>query len=132
MSPARFAVCYALFAAVATATNIGTQWVSVHTYAGRWSIPASVIAGTGIGLLTKYILDKKWIFGFQARDRRHEARTFALYTAMGLVTTAIFWGTETIFHFAFKEDSMRYLGGVIGLAIGYWAKYRLDRRYVFS
>jgi hypothetical protein len=26
---------------------------------------------------------------------------------------------------------MRYLGGIIGLAIGYLMKYRLDRRYVF-
>jgi hypothetical protein len=26
---------------------------------------------------------------------------------------------------------MRYLGGLIGLAIGYWTKYRLDKRYVF-
>ena len=27
---------------------------------------------------------------------------------------------------------MRYVGGVIGLAIGYWAKYRLDKRFVFG
>jgi hypothetical protein len=26
---------------------------------------------------------------------------------------------------------MRYLGGIIGLAIGYLTKYRLDKRYVF-
>ena len=26
---------------------------------------------------------------------------------------------------------MRYLGGVIGLAIGYLTKYHLDKRYVF-
>ncbi|HMU91334.1 MAG TPA: GtrA family protein, partial [Pseudomonadales bacterium] len=31
--------------------------------------------------------------------------------------------------FATKE--MRYLGGIIGLAIGYLAKYHLDKRYVF-
>jgi hypothetical protein len=26
---------------------------------------------------------------------------------------------------------MRYLGALIGLAIGYWAKYHLDKRFVF-
>jgi hypothetical protein len=26
---------------------------------------------------------------------------------------------------------MRYLGGVIGLAIGYLTKYHLDKRFVF-
>ena len=26
---------------------------------------------------------------------------------------------------------MRYLGGMIGLAIGYLTKYHLDKRYVF-
>jgi hypothetical protein len=27
---------------------------------------------------------------------------------------------------------MRYLGGVIGLTIGYLAKYHLDKRFVFK
>jgi len=27
---------------------------------------------------------------------------------------------------------MRYVGGVIGLAIGYYVKYQLDKRYVFK
>jgi hypothetical protein len=26
---------------------------------------------------------------------------------------------------------MRYLGGILGLIIGYLMKYRLDKRYVF-
>ena len=31
----------------------------------------------------------------------------------------------------FETKEMRYLGGVLGLAIGYLAKYHLDKRYVF-
>jgi putative flippase GtrA len=54
-----------------------------------------------------------------------------MYTLMGLVTTVIFWGFEFGFHHLFESKEMRYLGGVIGLAIGYFAKYLLDRRFVF-
>jgi hypothetical protein len=50
---------------------------------------------------------------------------------MGIATTAIFWGFEFGFNHAFQSKEMRYLGGLIGLAIGYWTKYHLDKRYVF-
>jgi hypothetical protein len=50
---------------------------------------------------------------------------------MGLATTVIFWGFEFGFHHIFETKEMRYLGGVIGLAIGYVTKYHLDKRYVF-
>jgi hypothetical protein len=49
-----------------------------------------------------------------------------------VVTTAIFWGFEFGFDRLFQSKDMRYLGGLIGLAIGYWTKYRLDKRYVFG
>jgi len=54
------------------------------------------------------------------------------YTLTGVVTTAIFWGFEFGFDQIFQSKDMRYLGGLIGLAIGYWTKYRLDKRYVFG
>jgi hypothetical protein len=43
----------------------------------------------------------------------------------------VFWGFEFGFNSAFQDKNMRYLGGLIGLAIGYWAKYHLDKRFVF-
>jgi putative flippase GtrA len=51
---------------------------------------------------------------------------------MGLVTTAIFWGTETLFWWLWHTDAMRELGAVIGLTIGYVTKYQLDKRFVFA
>ena len=33
--------------------------------------------------------------------------------------------------FLFRTEAMRYVGAVIGLSIGYVAKYRLDKRFVF-
>lgn len=91
-----------------------------------------MIFGTGAGLLTKYILDKRYIFSFKAKNLAHESGTFALYMLMGLLTTAFFWAFEFGFHVIFKNSSMRYVGAFIGLSIGYAVKYQLDKRFVFN
>lgn len=127
----KLAVKYAIFALIATAANIGAQDLVVRTYNGTGAIVASIVAGTGVGLVVKYLLDKRYIFRFRAASVAHDTRTFALYAAMGLATTVIFWGFEFGFHYLFATREMRYLGGVIGLAIGYLSKYHLDKRYVF-
>lgn len=128
----RLVALYAAFAAVAIAANIGSQWLVIRGYGGPASVAVSMLVGTATGLVVKYVLDKRWIFRFRADGRLHEARTFALYTVMGLTTTAIFWGVELGFHWAFGTELMRYVGGVIGLVIGYWIKYLLDAKYVFA
>lgn len=125
------AVRYGIFALIATLANIGSQDLVVRAYAGTHHLLLSVAVGTVVGLVVKYVLDKRYIFHFRARNAAHDGQTFVLYTVMGLATTAIFWGFEFGFHWAFQTKEMRYLGGVIGLAIGYVAKYHLDRRYVF-
>ena len=127
----KLAIDYAIFALIATAANIGAQDLVIRTYSGAFDILASVIVGTGVGLIVKYILDKRYIFRFRARSVAHDTQTFALYTVMGLATTVIFWGFEFGFHHIFETKEMRYLGGVIGLTIGYLTKYHLDKRYVF-
>jgi putative flippase GtrA len=124
-------VLYTAFAVLAIGVNIGTQAIVVALYGGPFALVASVLAGTATGLVAKYVLDKAYIFRFTTRDKAHEAKTFALYTVMGIVTTAVFWGTEAVFHLVWETDAMRYLGGVIGLAIGYCSKYYLDKRFVF-
>lgn len=126
------AVLYALLAALATAVNIASQDALLRVYEGPGRLWASVAVGTMAGLVVKYVLDKRYIFRFQARSTVHDGRTFMLYAAMGLVTTGIFWGFELAFHLWFDGvNGMRYLGGVVGLALGYLAKYHLDKRYVF-
>lgn len=127
----KIAVSYAFFALIATAANIGAQDLFVRIYRGDFHIVASIVVGTGVGLVVKYILDKRYIFRFQARSVAHDTQTFALYSIMGLVTTVVFWGFEFGFHHLFETREMRYLGGIIGLAIGYLTKYQLDKRYVF-
>lgn len=128
----RIAALYALFALIATAANLGTQWVVVRLFEGPWVIAASVLAGTIVGLPVKYVLDKKWIFAFVTVHPREDARLLALYTVTAVLTTLLFWGTEWLFDIWFDDEAMRLLGGGIGLAIGYTCKYFLDRRFVFS
>nr|WP_180166688.1 GtrA family protein [Stenotrophomonas sp. SbOxS2]NYT99520.1 GtrA family protein [Stenotrophomonas sp. SbOxS2] len=132
MNRTQLILAYAAFAALSIAVNIATQAATIHLYAGPYAIPVSVILGTVTGLLCKYILDKRFIFAHKSASATHEARTFVLYTVMGIATTVIFWGTEATFNYIFQTDLMRYVGGIIGLGIGYIVKYHLDARFVFD
>ncbi|MDP3847586.1 MAG: GtrA family protein [Pseudomonas sp.] len=127
----KLAAIYALLAVIATATNIGAQAGFLLVYAGAYAIALSIMVGTGIGLIVKYGLDKRYIFRFKAENAAHDRKVFILYASTGVLTTAVFWGFELSFHTLFGTDQMRYLGGVIGLAIGYVTKYELDKRFVF-
>jgi putative flippase GtrA len=125
-------IIYGFFAAIATLANITAQVIFIKIYEGSNNIILSIFFGTLVGLLAKYLLDKRFIFKFKPRDKSHESKIFFLYVLTGLATTIIFWGTELSFNFYFKSDPMRYLGGAIGLSIGYIIKYHLDKRYVFK
>lgn len=128
----KIAVLYGLFAIVSTFANILTQAFLIHIYTGSFHILISVFMGTGSGLIVKYILDKKFIFKYQIKNMKHESKVFTLYILMGILTTVIFWGFELAFHILYQNDLMRYLGGIIGLMIGYIFKYFLDKRFVFQ
>ena len=130
-SATRLVLLYSLFAAIATVVNIATQILCILLYTGSYAVEVSILAGTASGLPVKYILEKLYIFRFRSESLAHDGKLFTIYTVMGIFTTAIFWGTEYMFHLLFNSDFMRYTGGVIGLCIGYIIKYQLDKRYVF-
>lgn len=92
----------------------------------------ALLTGTGVGLTVKYVLDKRWIFADRSTGLRAHGRKFTLYTAAGVLTTAIFWGMETAAWLAWRTQFAREAGALLGLAIGYVVKYRLDRRFVFA
>lgn len=123
---------YAAFAVLATLANLGTQRAVLALDASARGFALAVVAGTAVGLVLKYILDKRWIFFDTATGARAHGRKFSLYTAMGLVTTAIFWGMETAASALWGTDLAREAGAVLGLAIGYVVKFHLDRRFVFG
>ena len=123
---------YAAFAVVATLANLATQRAVLQLGETGGHFAAAVGAGTIVGLVIKYLLDKRWIFYDVETGVKNHSRKFSLYTAMGLITTAIFWGTETAFWLIWQTDMMRELGAILGLSVGYVVKYNLDRRFVFN
>jgi len=123
---------YIFFASIATVVNLLTQRMVLSVGQNQTLFLSAVVLGTLMGLATKYLLDKRWIFYDARAGFEGESRKFALYTVMGLATTAIFWSTETIFWIIWETDFMREVGAIIGLAIGYTIKFNLDRRFVFT
>jgi putative flippase GtrA len=134
MSPATIALRYALFAGLATLANLMVQRAVLALVAGSavLAYPAALAAGTGVGLVVKFALDKRWIFFDRSAGAAAQGRLFWLYTLTGIGTTAIFWGTETAFWLVWHTDAAREAGAVLGLTVGYIVKYRLDRRFVFA
>lgn len=131
MSSAALVLRYSLFAAVAVLANLAAQRMVLFWGEGPVYFALAVFFGTAVGLVVKYMLDKRWIFHDTATGLAAQSRQFSLYTAMGLVTTAIFWGTETAFWLIWQTHFAREAGAVLGLAVGYVVKYHLDRRFVF-
>jgi putative flippase GtrA len=119
--PVIVAVKYALFAAVATGCNLGSQALMDRAYRGAL-----------VGLVVKYVLDKKFIFHDLTQGLVGRGRQFVRYALTGVLTTAVFWGLELGAYHVFHAQAARYVGGAVGLALGYWLKYQLDKRLVFS
>lgn len=129
MSAPLLIVRYGLFAALAVAVNLAVQHASLAVHD---SLGLAMALGTLAGLAAKYLLDKRWIFADAATGLAAHGRKFARYALMGAATTALFWTTEIAFAMLFGTALMRDAGAVLGLALGYAAKYRLDRRFVFQ
>jgi len=125
------AIKYIIFAVVSTLFNLLFQYLSFGVYEGLGSLYVAMFVGTLVGLVVKYVLDKKFIFYHEVKDKKEDAKKFALYSLMGVFTTIIFWGTEIAFDYFWKDPNAKYFGAVIGLSIGYVIKYFLDKKFVF-
>ena len=132
LKPQVLVIRYAAFAAIATIANLAAQRIVLATAKADFSFVLAVFAGTSAGLILKYILDKRWIFFDTTHGAAMHSKKFILYTLMGVVTTLIFWGAETLFWVTWQTDFMREVGAILGLIVGYVIKYNLDKRYVFS
>lgn len=123
---------YSAFAVVATLANLGAQRVVLGMTDRSFALALAIFVGTGVGLVVKYLLDKRWIFFDHSSGVATHTRKFALYTLMGVTTTLIFWGAETMAWWLWHTDLARETGAVLGLSVGYIVKYNLDKRFVFS
>lgn len=127
----RIACLYTVFAIIASAINLVVQASVVFSFRGRYAVEISILIGTVASALIRYFFVKRHIFYFESKNIRHDCRLFLVYSMLGFFTTALFWGVEFGFQWFFGTDYMRYLGGAMGLAISYFVKYQLDKRFVF-
>lgn len=132
MSLSALVIRYSLFAIIATTANLAVQRAIFFINSESYTLFFALFTGTGVGLVVKYLLDKRWIFNDLSSDVHSHTRKFSLYTLMGIVTTIIFWGFESGFWLVWRTDVMREIGAITGLTIGYIVKYQLDRRFVFT
>jgi len=123
-------VRYVLFAILATLANLITQ-EAVIRLAPISPLALSIVTGTAVGFVLKYILDKRWVFDDGFHGHREEFRKVTLYGAFSVITTLVFWAFEVAFWMIWRTDFAKYAGAVLGLAVGYAAKFMLDRTFVF-
>ncbi len=125
------AIKYTAFAVISSLGNLLFQYLSFALYEGIGFFYVAMFSGIIAGLVTKYILDKKWIFHHTPKNNKDNAIKFILYSFMGGITTMIFLVTEMAFYYLLPYPNAHYIGAVIGLTIGYSIKYFLDKKYVF-
>lgn len=131
------ALKYFTFAIVCTILNLGTQFMILegfdqHRFERDTMVILAILCGTFAGLLSKFFLDKFYVFKDPAASHSMELRKFCLYSLMGVVTTLIFWFTEWCFYITWTNPTAKYIGGLLGLGLGYSLKYVLDQRFVFK
>jgi len=117
----KLAIKYALFAAISTIGNLVTQQLCLMFFdylvflksfenvsiLGLFNLNlvlmAAICMGTLVGLIIKYILDKKYIFNYKQKvnPKIPEIHHVFLY---GVFTTAIFWSFELIFDSIFNHQ----------------------------
>ncbi|HJN97122.1 MAG: hypothetical protein CMQ15_12075 [Gammaproteobacteria bacterium] len=132
MTIVHLALKYSGFAVLATLANLLAQEILIRLYADSYAIVVAMLAGTLAGWISKYLLDKHYIFDFQSNSPRQDFKKFLSYGLTGVLTTVVFWSFELSFEFFFATKSARYLGAIIGLSIGYGVKYHLDKHFVFQ
>lgn len=120
---------YIIFAIISIAINLLTQYF-VLIFADVLCI--AMFFGTFLGLITKYFLDKKFIFYYRSKNKIDDGKKFFVYSFFGIFTTLVFWGFEISFDAVFKSDLAKYVGALLGLVIGYVLKYFLDKNFVFK
>lgn len=123
-------VCYVLAAIISGLSNLASQEIVVRALPIA-PIMASVLTGTGVGFFVKYVLEKRWVFLDRYDNHVAEIRKISIYGAFGIGTTLLFWLIELSFWHIWQTMEAKYVGAAIGLSLGNWIKYLLDRHYVF-
>tara|TARA_E500000331_G_scaffold350076_1_gene394355 strand:+ start:694 stop:1083 length:390 start_codon:yes stop_codon:yes gene_type:complete len=123
---------YIYFSLIAMTLNIFSQYLVFSLHDNEYTIYVAILVGTTLGLISKYSLDRVYIFKYNINNIYGYSKNFALYTFTGIFTTLIFWIFEYSFYILFDNNVAKYIGAIIGLTIGYTVKYVLDKKFVFK
>ena len=123
---------YILFCIVAIVVNLFVQRVFLDFGFFKIGYFYALFLGTIAGLITKYVLDKHYIFKDFDNSIENNSRKFLLYSINGIFTTFIFWGSESFLYYLYETTSAREFGAILGLSIGYFLKFKLDKKFVFQ
>ena len=117
---------YFLFALFASVVNVIGQHIFLNY---NENLFFAVFVGSAAGLVFKYVLDSSIVFDGK---KPINIRTFFIYAFFGACITPIIWIVEVIFLNIFGTVFMRDIGALLGLALAYFIKYEMDKRYVFK
>lgn len=114
------------FAVVATVLNLICQNILIFL---EYEVYLQILGGTLIGLVSKYYLDRQYVF---KDTKTNIAGSFTMYSLFGALLTPLWWVIEIIFINLFGTILAQNIGAILGLAICYYLKYLLDKKYVFN
>ena len=117
---------YFLFALFVAPINLIGQHISLNYHENLF---LAVIVGSAFALVFKYILDCTIVFN---RKNIINLKTFLTYAFFGACLAPIVWIVEVMFLNIFGTVFMRDIGALLGIALAYWIKYEMDKRYVFN
>ena len=123
-------VRYVLFAVVSGVAILASQELTLRE-APALPLIVSVLLGTGVGFVVKYALEKRWIFLDGYGGHLTEIRKLVFYGAFSVGTTLLFWGIELGAWHVWQTTTAKYVGAAVGLSLGNWIKYLLDKHFVF-
>ena len=112
--------------------NIISQRIIFTLNNSEYVFTMAIITGTITGFISKYYFDKNFIFKDKTSLILDKSKQILKYAYFAVFTTLIFWITEYVFWIIYYTHSAREIGAVIGLSIGYYLKYKLDKKYVFN
>ena len=121
---------YLFFSIIAIIINLASQRLIFNVNDNFFVF--AIIVGTISGFVSKYLFDKYFIFNDQHSPFSDETKKLLKYSFFAVFTTLIFWFTEYIFWVIYQTHTAREIGAIIGLSIGYYLKYNLDKKYVFN
>ena len=117
---------YFLFAFLSSIVNLIGQHIFLNYYENLF---LAVVCGSAAGLIFKYSLDSTIVF---EGNRKINLKTFLTYAFIGACITPIIWIVEVTFLNIFGTVFMRDVGALIGIALAYYIKFEMDKRYVFN